>query len=258
MDVDVDNEFDGELLNQFRTLGTTDRDVLIAEFQAVLGNTLNPESCAFFLDMNDWNLQNAVCSYYDLEQPVATLPSMKVLEDITTGNGEAVAPNTCFVKSWRLKNSGNESWPPGCQLRYYSGDNLSTVERKLVPVLSPGESVELNVEMKSPLAPGHYHCVWRMFTPTGTLFGDVIQWSIVVAEGGLLGITQQLARISGGGIGSNAGEMMVSAKQQQQQQETTASMDQQQQQHVTLLSHFIPALEAQPPPTAIEDDTEMS
>ena len=53
------------------------------------------------------NLQNAVCSYYDLEMPVSTLPSMRVLEDITMGNGEAVAPNTTFVKAWRIKNSGN-------------------------------------------------------------------------------------------------------------------------------------------------------
>lgn len=54
MDVDIDNDFDGKLLDQFRSLGTTDRDVLIAEFQALLGNKLNPESCAFFLDMNNW------------------------------------------------------------------------------------------------------------------------------------------------------------------------------------------------------------
>ncbi|RUS70523.1 hypothetical protein EGW08_021711 [Elysia chlorotica] len=231
MDVDVDNEFDGELLNQFRTLGTTDRDVLIAEFQAVLGNTLNPESCAFFLDMNDWNLQNAVCSYYDLEQPVSILPSMRVLEDITLGNGEAVAPNTTFVKAWRIKNSGSDHWPPGCQLQYYSGDSMCAIERRVLPALSPGESTEVSVEMKSPATPGFYNSIWRVFTPTGTMFGDPIQWSIAVSEGGLLGITQQLARIDGGGLNS---EVQMAIQQQQHQEMATLS------------------------PSKVEEDTEMS
>lgn len=250
MDVDVDNEFDGELLNQFRTLGTTDRDVLIAEFQAVLGNTLNPESCAFFLDMNDWNLQNALCSYYDLEQPVPVLPLMRVLEDITPGNGEAVAPNTNFVKAWRIKNSGNERWPPGCQLRYHSGDNMSTIEQRMIPALSPGESADISIDMRSPETPGNYHCIWRLFTPSGTLFGDALQWSIVVAEGGLLGITQQLARIDGGGVSS---ETQATTEMSDQHHEVTMGMD-----HHQHFSHNLVNSQATSVTAAVDDDTEMS
>ncbi len=52
--MDVDNDLDGNLLQQFSSMGTTDRDVLIAEFQKLLGNKLNHSSCAFFLDMNNW------------------------------------------------------------------------------------------------------------------------------------------------------------------------------------------------------------
>ncbi|GFR77477.1 next to BRCA1 gene 1 protein [Elysia marginata] len=255
MDVDVDNEFDGELLNQFRTLGTTDRDVLIAEFQAVLGNTLNAESCAFFLDMNDWNLQNALCSYYDLEQPVAILPSMRVLDDITTGNGEAVAPNTTFVKAWRIKNCGSERWPPGCQLRHHSGDNMSTVERRMVPALGPGESADISVEMRSPAAPGNYHSIWRIFTPSGTLFGDALQWSIDVTEGGLLGITQQLARIDGGGISSDTSAIRTTNQQNRHQEMSTETGQQQQQQH---FSHTFDNQHAATVPASVEEDTEMS
>ena len=55
MDVDnIENDFDGKFFDQFRSMGTTDRDVLIEEFQAVLGNQINRDSCAFFLDMNNW------------------------------------------------------------------------------------------------------------------------------------------------------------------------------------------------------------
>jgi len=52
--MDVDNDVDGSLLQQLASLGTTDKEVLIAEFQKLLGNQLNPAGCAFFLDMNNW------------------------------------------------------------------------------------------------------------------------------------------------------------------------------------------------------------
>ena len=53
--MDVDGaEFDGQLLQQFGALGTTDRDVLVAELRAVLGGEPSTETCTFFLDMNNW------------------------------------------------------------------------------------------------------------------------------------------------------------------------------------------------------------
>lgn len=54
--MDVDSDVDGNLLQQLASLGTTDKEVLIAEFQKLLGNQLNPAGCAFFLDMNNWSV----------------------------------------------------------------------------------------------------------------------------------------------------------------------------------------------------------
>ena len=46
---------DVDLLLQFQCMGTNDRDVLISEFQRLLGpSVLKPEACAFFLEMNNW------------------------------------------------------------------------------------------------------------------------------------------------------------------------------------------------------------
>jgi len=46
---------EADLLLQFQCLGTNDRDALIREFQRLLGpNNLEPEACAFFLEMNNW------------------------------------------------------------------------------------------------------------------------------------------------------------------------------------------------------------
>ncbi|KAL5006332.1 hypothetical protein ScPMuIL_015138 [Solemya velum] len=191
--MDVDNDLDGKLLQQFSSMGTTDRDVLISEFQKLLGNQLNPAGCAFFLDMNNWNLQAAVCSYYDFEQPSARLPSMSFVSDVTIGEGEAVPTDTRFIKTWRLQNSGEDSWPPGCSLKFCSGDNLSNRDRVMVDALKPGELKDVSVDMHSPTTTGVYQSQWRMATPTGLYFGDVIWVIISVDESGLLGVTQQLS-----------------------------------------------------------------
>lgn len=53
--MDVDNELEGTLLRQFSSLGTTDKEVLVHEFQKLIGpNQLSSEGCGFFLDMNNW------------------------------------------------------------------------------------------------------------------------------------------------------------------------------------------------------------
>ncbi|KAJ8299166.1 hypothetical protein KUTeg_023226 [Tegillarca granosa] len=193
--MDVDNELEGKLLQQFSSLGTTDKEVLISEFQRLLGpNQITAKGCEFFLDMNNWNLQAAICSYYDFDQPVVRLPSMKFIGDVTIGEGEAVQPITKFIKTWRIRNCGDDAWPPGCCLRYCSGENLSNSDRAMVDALQPGQEADVSLEMRSPSTTGVYESQWRMCTPTGINFGEVIWVIIVVDEGGLLGVTQQLSQ----------------------------------------------------------------
>lgn len=56
------------------------------------------------------NLQQAICSYFDLDAPrelgMEALPNMSFIKDVTIGEGEEVPPNTRFVKTWRIQNSG--------------------------------------------------------------------------------------------------------------------------------------------------------
>ncbi|XP_041367694.1 protein ILRUN-like [Gigantopelta aegis] len=195
MDVDIDNDLDGKLLQQFSSMGTQDRDVLISEFQKLLNNDLNPSCCSFFLDMNNWNLQAAICSYYDFEQPSSTLPRMMFVSDVTIGEGESIPPNTTFIKTWRIKNGGLETWPPGCCLKFCNGDTMSHVDRVMVDALEPSQMTDVSIQMTSPATKGVYQGQWRMSTPTGVAFGDVIWVIITVDESGLLGVTQQLSRI---------------------------------------------------------------
>eukprot|EP00914_Ancora_sagittata_P003496 GHVO01007335.1.p1 GENE.GHVO01007335.1~~GHVO01007335.1.p1 ORF type:complete len:298 (+),score=18.35 GHVO01007335.1:93-986(+) len=197
--MDVDNDIDSQLLQQFSSMGTTDREVLISQFQNLLApNQLNAAACAFFLDMNNWNLQAAICSYYDYEQPSVKVPQMAFVQDITIGEGESVPPNTDFIKTWRIKNCGDESWPPACSLKYVSGDQFGHTDRVLVDMLPPGGVTDVSIEMKSPEKTGYYQGQWRMCTPTGMSFGEVIWVILQVDESGLLGVTQQLSQVATG------------------------------------------------------------
>ncbi|KAL8178935.1 UNVERIFIED_CONTAM: hypothetical protein K2H54_057922 [Gekko kuhli] len=72
MDVDLD----AELMQKFSCLGTTDKDVLIGEFQRLLGFQLSPAGCAFFLDMTNcyqhsWTYQTT--SAFDLQSTCNSL-----------------------------------------------------------------------------------------------------------------------------------------------------------------------------------------
>lgn len=194
--MDVDSDFDQNLLQQFSCMGTTDREVLISQLQKLIGNQLNADGCAFFLDMNNWNLQAAACSYFDCESPKEKLPCMTFVKDVTIGEGESVPPNTKFVKTWRVVNSGEESWPPGCILKFTLGDRLGPQEKIPIGVLAPGEMADLSVEMISPEKTGIYQGQWRMCTSIGKFFGEVIWVIVTVAEGGLLGLTQQMSQFN--------------------------------------------------------------
>lgn len=192
--MEVDSEIDSQLLQQFSSLATNDKEVLIAEFQRLLGDQLNAAGCAFYLDMNNWNLQAAICSYYDLEHPQLKLPSMLFVRDVTIGEGESIPPNTPFVKTWRIQNSGDDVWPPGCCLKFVSGVQFGHQDRVMVDSINPGSMTDISIEMISPSDTGLHEGRWRMSTATGSFFGEFIWVILQVEETGLMGVTQQMSK----------------------------------------------------------------
>ena len=57
--------------------------------------------------LNFRNLHAAIGAYYDFEMPSGKIPSMSFMQDVTIGEGEAVPPDTEFLKTWRIKNNGS-------------------------------------------------------------------------------------------------------------------------------------------------------
>lgn len=221
-------EMDQDFLTKFSCLGTSDKESLVNDLHQLLGSQISREGCAFFLDMTNWNLQAAVGAFYDFysNQSSSVLPLLTLLSDVTVGNGEPVAPNTRFSKTWRVKNSGMESWPEGSYLSHRSGFTFGSAISIPLPLLRPGEAVEVTVELLSPTLPGLFQSQWRMCTPTGIPCGDSIWVVVSVEEGGVLGLTQQLSGISTTDTSSSAAAAAAAATsmdtldhQQQQQQQ---------------------------------------
>lgn len=203
--MDVDNELpDGpggdvdleqSLLQQFSCLGTTDKEELVKQLQKLLGSQLNESTASFFLDMNNWNLQAAICSYFDIDAPYK-LPSMALVSNPHASESESVEPNTQFKKSWQIFNNGMERWPIGCVFQFSAGDNLATETRIQVNCLAPGESTTITLDLTSPSKPGIYQSKYRMCTSSGSYFGDPV-WAIVtVVEEGTIALTEQLSHLS--------------------------------------------------------------
>ena len=51
MEVD---ELEQQFLSQFRSMATSDREVLIAQFQKLIDGQMTDRGCEFFLDMSNW------------------------------------------------------------------------------------------------------------------------------------------------------------------------------------------------------------
>ncbi|KAG5884873.1 hypothetical protein JTB14_025037 [Gonioctena quinquepunctata] len=188
--IDVEQSF----LQQFSCMGTTDKDELVQQLQKFLGSHLNYSTAVFFLDMNNWNLQAAICSYLDIESP-NQLPSMALVSDPIANETESIEPNVSFQKTWHICNNGNEKWPANCFAQCSDGDNLGG-NRVPVPCLNPGEGMHLSVHMTGPSVPGIYQSKWRMCTPKGAYFGDPM-WAIVtVVEEGTIALTNQLSHFN--------------------------------------------------------------
>jgi len=157
----------------------------------------------FFLDMNNWNLNEAILAYYDAEMPTDKIPQMKFIADVTVGEGEAIPPNTRFIKTWRVANSGAERWPSNCSLRFVNGDRLQDRDEIYVSSLASGEQTNISVDITSPSVPRIIRSQWRLFTSAGVPFGDPIWLIASVEEGGLMGITQQLEQCHSLGMNVN-------------------------------------------------------
>ncbi|XP_052873873.1 protein ILRUN [Anopheles cruzii] len=196
-DGSLPDDIEQNFLTQFSSMITTDKEELIKQFQSI-GENLNHSTATFFLDMTNWNLQEAVGCYFDY-MAQSRFPSMKFLSDISVGKGEKITPSTMFQLSFMIQNNGETTWPSGTYmalkqdphfLQSYAASLREANQKFYVPTLPPMDTVSVTVQLVSPAEEGAFHTTWAIYTPNGTEFGETIAASIEVCKNGTMAITQ--------------------------------------------------------------------
>jgi hypothetical protein len=98
--------------------------------------------------------------------PICDLASY--VTDVTIPDGTEFEPNDSFTKTWRLKNIGVCTWS-GYSLVFDSGDAMSGPASSSIGSVSPGQEVDVSVNLKAPGSDGTYRGYWRIKNASGVL-----------------------------------------------------------------------------------------
>jgi hypothetical protein len=97
--------------------------------------------------------------------------------DVTVPDNTVMAPGQAFTKTWRLTNVGTCAWNSSYQLVFDHGDTMGVTNTYAQPLttgtVSPGQTVDVSVNLTAPAVPGTYTGYWRFRDPNGVYFGLV-------------------------------------------------------------------------------------
>ncbi len=89
----------------------------------------------------------------------------------TVPDGTDFDPGETFTKSWRLENVGTCTWNTDYQLVFGSGDKMGGPSSQDLPQnVSPGEQVDIKVNLKAPNDPDKYKGTWQIEDDDGDTF----------------------------------------------------------------------------------------
>lgn len=101
--------------------------------------------------------------------------SLTYVSDVNYPDGTVFDGGEDFEKTWQVQNSGTCTWDEGYELVFVDGDEaMDPVDVQIKDSVSPGQTVELSVDLTAPLAFGTYNGVWQMRSDSGELFGTQV------------------------------------------------------------------------------------
>ncbi len=91
--------------------------------------------------------------------------------DVTIPDNTRLDPETEFVKTWRLRNSGSCAWGADILFVFVKGEQMGGPASVPVPPTAVGATVDISVPLRAPQKPGTYRGTWRLRRPNGEEFG---------------------------------------------------------------------------------------
>ena len=107
-----------------------------------------------------------------LGTPASLCDNYAYVADVTIADGTSMTPGQDFVKTWKIKNTGDCTWGDGYGLIYSYGEKMSGEAVPFGTVVAPGQEIDVSVNFKAPDKIGEYVSSWQMANPQGLSFGS--------------------------------------------------------------------------------------
>lgn len=92
--------------------------------------------------------------------------------DVTIPDDTKMQAGQVFTKVWRLRNIGGCTWTRDYRVELFSGEAMGAPGSVyLSKEVSPGESVDISVDMVAPRIAGKYQGNWKLRNPQNQWFG---------------------------------------------------------------------------------------
>lgn len=109
--------------------------------------------------------------------PSLTLVTVKCnsalfVRDVTVMDNTPFTPDTFFVKTWRIKNTGSCTWTQDYSLVFVSGNAMGAKQSVALPAkVAPDQTIDISINMTSPKNAGTYRGDWILSSSNGVRFG---------------------------------------------------------------------------------------
>ncbi len=103
------------------------------------------------------------------------------IADITIPDGSRFPPGAPLEKVWRVRNTGSTTWDDRFQLRFASGEQMGGPDAIPLGKTSPGQELDIKVNLAAPIRPDRYASYWKLYDANGVPFGTTVWLDIVVA-----------------------------------------------------------------------------
>lgn len=90
--------------------------------------------------------------------------------DVTIPDGTAFKQLEDFEKIWRIRNEGTCTWE-GYKLVWAGGSVFDAALANPIPLVQPGEQVDISIKMRAPNQGGLYTSLWEFENSDGKRFG---------------------------------------------------------------------------------------
>ena len=115
-----------------------------------------------------------------LSGDIPTPDEATFIADITFPDGAIVSSGQPLVKTWRMRDSGSTTWGNGYKLVFVGGEQMGAPREVNVPTATPGQEIDISVNLTAPTIEGGHKGYWQLRNPQGTYFGPRIFVDIVV------------------------------------------------------------------------------